>query len=295
MNRKSVLVYLGLQFLTLNLCMVVGSVLFDVFWAYVNTIVLLFILPVAAGFLVGHYAGLVSGDEKTRESLCMANGLIGVLAVFAVGTFVYNGGRDTARSLLLREVECTPSAAAEEGWVDSFAFKDVAVLEEFSRAYTSSTTTSHRSHDGRSTKLSHTDSFRAAPLVSSGFKRGDGVAVWAATASSVARKRYGDVVAQRSQGSLNPQDDAPVVLCETIRDRHALIRYRKAAAMVTERFGLKEADRVHFVRLAPDFHAERRKSHTKGLIVLGIINALFVFLPAGIFARVLRKKDEAEA
>jgi len=297
MTRKPLLVYLGLQFLTLNACMALAACFYDSLPAYVNTTLLIFLLPFVSGIVVGKVAGRMTGDEKTEESLTAANVLIGILAAVAVGVFVHNGGREAVRSLFLRVVACTPSEAVEQDDADCFAFEGVTVLEALSRAHTTRRTTHHGPQDQshRNSTLHDTDTYSVAPLVSEDSGQKGAIAVWACANTSVTRNGEDELVSERARGALAAPEDAAVLFGETIRDPLLLKSYRTAADLVLERPELAQADGALFVHITPDFHALRRTRITTGIIILGIANALLVLLPTAIFPFALRKKDEDEA
>lgn len=296
MTRKSLLAYLGLQFLTLNLCMALGAFLYDSLPAYVNTTLLIILLPFVSGVVVGKVAGRMTGDETIEESLTAANVLIGILAAIAVGVFVHNGGREAARSLTLQVVRCTPSEAVEHTDADAFAFEGVTTLEELSRTDTTRRTTHHgpqdQSHGGRA--LHETNDYSVAPLVSQG-KHGGPITVWVCASKSVTRDSNEEFVTETSQGSLDPPVDEAVAYAETVRDPILLDSYRTAANLVLQRPELKEADGAVFVHIVQDFHSKRSAAISTASIILALANVLLVLLPACILPFALRKKNGTEA
>jgi hypothetical protein len=277
------LYYFGLQFLSLNLCILLGCVLYDPLPRYVDAILLVVIVPVASGFIVGHYAGEGFADYESQHNLCTANGLIGILAAVAVGMCVLGGGRQMVRMMYLRTVtDVTPEQSANEKRVGYFVFSNARLLREHKYDLTVTSRTTHRTHDGQSSTLRHTDFHTVVPVVGPDYEKGDPVSVWLGCWSRVTIGRDG-FRRESSKGDLAIFGDDTTISGEVIRDPLFISKYRAAANAALNEHGLKETPRVHFILPTTDPQSAQAQHRFRALLTLVLANVLLVLLPTGIY------------
>jgi hypothetical protein len=123
MLARAMAVYFGLQFLSVNLMLVLGAATRDEVSRWVH-ISMLIVLPPVVGALVGRFAGGRLGDENKQEQFATANCMIGLACMIALFAIDPLGGRDAARSLFRRQgTTVRPQDLAAERRADTTAHR----------------------------------------------------------------------------------------------------------------------------------------------------------------------------
>ena len=295
MRLRHVLFYLLLQFLMLNLCVVVGSALYLLGPRYVTGPLLILVVPVALSFVVGHVASARFDDHSIQHNFTAANGLVGLLVAIAVGVIMHGGGIGTVRSLTLKPVAgIRPPEAPRHGDADYFELVDARILEECAHERVVTSGTTHRSHDGRSRRLSHTDTYKVAPVVATDYKYGDPIAVWITSYSRVSQSKSG-WSSSSSRGVRGQSADDGVISGEVLRDRTRRASYERTARQLMRIYNLPEATGVRYIEHVPDFFARRRRRTRYALLMLAVSNVLLVLLPGIIYPFAFRSKKREQA
>ena len=290
MKRKHIILYFLLQVLTLNACVLIGAALFPLLWTYVNTALLILVLPIASGFLVGHIVGSKLGDADRQEKITAANGLIGILGSVMVGVAVHNGGMHVVRSLTHGPVtDIAPSDTVEIERAGFLELKDARLLDKFTRGNVEQRTTSHAPHDGEA--MHHTDQFTVVPVVDTVYREGDPVAVWLCRSTMSHSDAEGKWSNTSTYGDYGEGSELATISGVPIRNRWTLSRYRKAADTAVEELGLSEASRTHFIQYVGGFAGWRRGQYRVVIIILIIGNVLLVLTPTLIYPFAFRARQ----